>query len=127
MKELSLTKINEDARGQIYIIEGFNDIPELTLFTTKSNKARGGCIHHINDENCTVLSGRVIYVVGDKVSSKKTSESIIIPKSTPHYFFSNTDSVVIEWGATAAEKKEKHKEFRAIVDGINDRTDKTII
>ena len=127
VKDLTLNRVSEDDRGQIYTIEGLKGIEEVTIFITKSNKARGGCIHHINDETCTVLSGRVIFVLGDKVKLVKKGESISIPKSTPHYFFSNTDSVVMEWGATYKEKIEKHKEFRAIVEIINDRTNKTSI
>lgn len=127
MKDLTLNRVSEDERGQIYTIDGFKDIPEVTIFITKSNKARGGCIHNINDETCTVLSGSVIFVVGDKLNPCKKGEGVNIPKCTPHYFFSNTDSVVMEWGATYKEKIEKHKEFRAIVDRINDRTDKASI
>ena len=123
MKDLTLKKVSKDSRGNIYILEGMETYPELTIFQTKSNKARGGCVHNINDEICTVISGRVTYVIGDRVESGKVGESITIPKGTPHYFFSNTDSVVIEWGAIPEEKKFKHKEFRAIVDKLNDTTD----
>ena len=43
-----------------------------------------------------------------------------IPRNTPHYFIALEDSIILEWGATPEEKINKHKEFRKMVDDIND-------
>ena len=92
---------------------------EITIFSTKKGFARGGCIHRISGEHNTVLEGKIHYFVGDKEIIMSKGESMTIPKNTPHYFISLTDSLVQEWGAEPEEKIEKHKEFRAIVDEIN--------
>lgn len=116
---MKLQKIHEDDRGSIEILT--EDIPfeEVTIFQTKEGYARGGCIHEKNDEICFVLSGKVTYVVGDKTYHAETGASILVPRNTPHYYVSETDSILFEYGATAEEKKVKHAEYRTIVDEIN--------
>lgn len=115
--------IHQDKRGRILSLKSdIFQFPEVTLFHTKDGFARGGCIHDLNDEFCTVISGKVEYVVGEEIRILLTGDSIKIPKGTPHYFMSLGDSAVIEWGATEDEKKVKHAEFRQIVDRINDST-----
>lgn len=117
---LKLKEIHKDDRGEIYIMIGdLKDHKEITFFTTKKGFARGGCIHKINDEFSTVLEGRIQYSVGDNKILAKKGESIKIPRNTPHYFISLTDSLVTEWGCLPEEKIEKHKAFREVVDGIN--------
>lgn len=118
---MNLTKIYSDERGEIWILEGFEKYPEVTIFKTNAGYARGGCIHNINDENAVVLEGDIVYFNGDDREHMTPGCSTIILSKTPHYFLSVTDSVVMEWGATPEEKKEKHIEFRKIVDKINKR------
>lgn len=118
---MKLDSIHQDDRGSIHVIKD-DDLghPEVTIFTTGAGYARGGCIHHKSDEYCTVISGEVKYVIGDEKHILTDGMSVIIPRGTPHYFISWGYSVVMEWGATPEEKKEKHPEFRRIVDEIND-------
>lgn len=124
---LKLEKIHEDKRGDIYLMIGddLKEHEEITLFTTKKGYARGGCIHNFNDEYCCVLEGKINYFVGEEKSKLvKKGEIVRIPKAKPHYFISLTDSLVIEWGATPEEKKEKHPEFRKKANDINKRKEK---
>lgn len=118
---MELKKIHADDRGEIYILTGLVVFPEVTCFRTKDGYARGGCIHNINSENICVIEGEIVYVWGENKREKLlvAGESMTIEKGTPHYYFSETDSLVLEWGATPEEKIEKHKEFREIVDNIN--------
>jgi hypothetical protein len=120
---MKLSLIQEDKRGSIEILEGLQKYPEVTVFTTKAGYARGGCIHNINEEFVVVIEGSIEYVcytpTGMSRTKMFTGDSIRIPKSTPHYFISWTPSIVMEWGCSIEEKKEKHKDFRAIVDEIN--------
>jgi mannose-6-phosphate isomerase-like protein (cupin superfamily) len=121
---LQINKINEDERGAIYLIEG-DDLQwhdEITLFVTKRGYARGGCIHKISNEHCLVLEGIITYIIGDDGPEKMNKgTTAFIPKNTPHYFISNTDSIVIEWGATPEEKVDKHPQFRKRVEHINEQ------
>jgi quercetin dioxygenase-like cupin family protein len=118
---LKLEKLHEDKRGEIYLIIGdFQEHEEVTLFFTRKNYARGGCIHKIHDEYCTVLEGKIRYFIGtNDPIEMKAGDTVKIQKNTPHYFLSLKDSIVMEWGATPAEKKEKHEEFRKKVEMIN--------
>jgi mannose-6-phosphate isomerase-like protein (cupin superfamily) len=117
---IKLEKIHKDDRGEIYILLGdLKEHKEITLFSTNKDFARGGCIHKLNDEFNTVLEGKIHYFIGDNKFILSKGESIKIPRNTPHYFISLTDSLVVEWGCTPEEKVEKHKPFRDIVDDIN--------
>ena len=118
---MKLELINSDKRGEINIITELSQFSEVAIFTTKAGFARGGCIHGINCEYVCVLEGVIKYIQGEnKVETiMYPGTSIAIPKATPHYFLSITNSTVAEWGATPAEKQFKHKEFRAIVDRLN--------
>jgi dTDP-4-dehydrorhamnose 3,5-epimerase-like enzyme len=125
---MKLELVQNDNRGSIEIITGLLQFPEATIFKTKAGYARGGCVHNIHDEYICVLEGEVEYITehlttmsGNIVHKTilKTGGVGFIPKGTPHYFISLTDSTVIEWGADIVEKKEKHPVFRKIVDEIN--------
>ena len=118
---MNLTLLHSDNRGQIYTITGDGlSYPEIAMFTTNEGFARGGCIHEESDEYTCVISGSVKYQIGIDSVILKLGESTVIPKNTPHYFVSLTDSVVLEWGAKPEEKKAKHRRFRQRVDKIND-------
>lgn len=117
---LKFEKIHEDKRGEIYLITGaFPEGREITLFITHKGFARGGCIHKDSDEWCCVLEGKIKYFIEKrktKIFSK--GEGTHIPKNTQHYFIALSDSIVIEWGPTPEEKKQKGK-WRVHVDEIN--------
>ena len=125
---MKLTKIHSDSRGEINILEGLSKYPEVTIFKTKKDHARGGCIHNVSDEYNVVIEGIIEYIFdfGSHKEVKKLfpGDTIFIPKGTPHYFISLMDSIVLEWGATLEEKKEKHLKTRAVVDKINKEQDK---
>jgi len=121
---LNLKEIHKDYRGEIYLLEGdLKEDKEITIFSTKSGFARGGCIHRINNEHNVVLEGEIRYFIGEKEIIMKKGDSAITPRETAHYFVSLTDSLVIEWGCIPEEKIEKYKPFRDIVDKINQNHD----
>jgi mannose-6-phosphate isomerase-like protein (cupin superfamily) len=106
---LKLEKLHGDDRGEIYLItgDGLKEHKEITLFVTNKGYARGGCVHHLHDECCAVLEGEISYRINGDISHYQKGESLVIPKSNPHYFISKTDSIVLEWGCDPEEKKEK--------------------
>lgn len=119
---MKLEKIHEDERGEIYILtECFSFLEEATIFVTKNGYARGGCIHRINNEYCTVIEGEALYRVDDTIQQVLEGRTITIPKGSPHYFVSVGDSVILEWGATTVEKKEIDLKMRKIVENINEK------
>ena len=122
---MKLDSILNDNRGEILLITGFKQYPECTMFITKAGYARGGCIHRINDEFVCVIEGNIEYICYTPTGMSRTKmfagDTVKVPKNTPHYYISWSDSAVLEWGATPEEKKEKHADFRAIVDEINSR------
>jgi len=120
---LKIDKVHEDERGEIYSITGdTGPFEEFVILTTKKGFARGGCIHNLNNEYGIILSGEVDYQIGEYKHEKcKAGDRMFIKKGTPHYFYAQEDSIVMEFGATTEEKKEKHPEFRKLVDIINRR------
>lgn len=118
---MNIDTIHSDKRGSIYSIHGKEiAYDEVAVLATKAGYARGGCIHRINDEHVCVISGVVEYHIDGHYCRLVVGDTIVTPKNTPHYLYSVTDSVVLEWGATPEEKKEKHLETRKIVEKIND-------
>ena len=118
---MKLNLIHQDSRGQILSLKSDNlPFDEVTIFETNAGFARGGCVHNLNDEYCTVIAGQIEYVIGDELHILSEGMSIMIPKGTPHYFTSWGYSMVLEWGATVSEKQHKFPDFRQIVDRIND-------
>ncbi len=118
---MRLDKLHEDNRGIISLLTEDMPWPEVSVFTTKAGYSRGGCVHHQNDEFTMVIAGEVLYRIGDEYKILKAGDSYKIPKSSPHYFISITESIVLEFGATPSEKQVKHKEFRKIVNNINQK------
>ena len=120
---MKLTDIHEDDRGKIMVLTEDMTFPEVTVFTTNAGYARGGCIHNLSNEYTCVIEGTVEYYIDGKKILLNTGDNIFIPRGTPHYYHSVTDSIVMEWGATPDEKKEKHLLTRKIVDEINNKPD----
>ena len=127
---MKLKQIQSDERGSISLLEeGFKNLQEVTVFHTYAGFARGGCVHNIHDEHVCVVEGVIEYFCYDEkgLEVKKQrlfqGDTIKIKSRTPHYFIAMLDSVVMEWGATPGEKKEKHKETRKIVDKINEQNE----
>jgi quercetin dioxygenase-like cupin family protein len=115
---MEMKKVHEDDRGEIYAIP-LEKNKEITILVTNKGYARGGCIHHDNNENCIVIRGKIQYFKGDDHITLTEGNTVFIPRACPHFFISDTDSILMEWGATLKEKDEKHKPFRNIVLDIN--------
>ena len=116
---MKLNEIHSDERGKISLLTEDMKLNEITLFHTNAGYCRGGCLHEINNEYTTVIEGEVIYNVDGQFYPMKGGDSFVINKGLPHYFISITDSIVIEYGATPEEKKNKHPPYRQIVDNFN--------
>lgn len=117
---LKLNEINQDKRGYINILEGSDlGCEEANISFTKKGFARGGCVHNTNDEYLLVISGEIHLICGEYFYILEKGEVTNIEKGMPHYYTAVEDSLVMEWGATSEEKKEKFKEYREIVDRIN--------
>lgn len=122
---MKLVKVCEDKRGYTHTIEDDNlGVPEITMFYTKKGYARGGCVHKHPEVFC-VVSGDVTLVCGELVVRMDSGMTHDIPKGSPHYYISKTDSVVLEWGTIGEDKQTKHETYRNIVNQINDTADRT--
>jgi len=125
---MQLEHIHQDDRGEIKALVGSEFLPaeEVTVFTTEHGYARGGCIHRESSEHICVLAGRIVFVIKGEQENADivmcAGDSYTIPPNTPHYFYSITDSVVMEWGPKISEKGERDEAFRKIVDAMNDRS-----
>lgn len=117
---INLSKITEDDRGAIFLVENLLDNKEFTFMEIRKGFARGGCLHS-NDEFFAVISGKVRFICGDEEKELLAGDAGRISASKPHAFIALEDSIVSEWGITTAEKKAdvKDKELRERVDSIN--------
>jgi len=95
-----------------------------TYFSNCKEKfCKGGCIHRFSQEHAVVIKGTVEYHVrGRKPRVYRKGESLLIPPNFPHYFIALEDSIVLEWGPSPEEKKERYKQWRKVVDKINEET-----
>jgi mannose-6-phosphate isomerase-like protein (cupin superfamily) len=115
------TKITEDGRGAIFLVEGLlEDNKEFTFMEMKKGSARGGCFHP-NDEHFAVIKGKVRFILGDEEKIVSVGDAGKIPAMKSHAFIALEDSIVSEWGITTEEKKAntKDKKLRAYLDETN--------
>lgn len=118
--DINLSKITEDERGAIFLVENLLENKEFTFMEIKGGFARGGCLHS-NDEFFAVIRGKVRFICGDEEKELSAGDAGKIIASKPHAFIALEDSIVSEWGITTAEKKAdvKDKKLRGLVDSIN--------
>ena len=115
---MKLEKIHQDERGEIWTL--MIDGVEHTFLKSNKGYARGGCIHRTSEECAIILQGSVEYHIrGRKTRVYNKGQSLLIQPSCPHYFVSLENSVVVEWGPSPEEKKEKFPPWRKVVDNIN--------
>jgi hypothetical protein len=121
---MKLDIVHTDKRGVIASLTDDLIKHEVAIFTTKAGKARGGCVHDINNEELVVIGGHIeLYLV--RKDGVKVRFVLIegmefkIKARTPHYYVAVKDSVVMEFGTTIEEKQNKHPRTRKIVEAIN--------
>jgi mannose-6-phosphate isomerase-like protein (cupin superfamily) len=115
---MKLEKIHQDERGEIWTL--MIDGVEHTFLKSNKGYARGGCIHKFSEEHAVILQGSVEYhVQGKKPRIYRKGESLLIQPNCPHYFIALENAIVLEWGPSPEEKKEKHPDWRKVVDRIN--------
>ena len=134
---MKLNKIHEDERGEIYTITDEKmKTPEITLLVTNKGFARGGCIHELRDEFCVCVEGIVEYYAegtnelstapqhkqGFKLNNLHKGKPVLTPHGIPHYFYSKTDSIVLEFGAKI-EDTTKHHATRDFIDEMNKKVE----
>jgi mannose-6-phosphate isomerase-like protein (cupin superfamily) len=115
---MKLDMIHSDYRGAIWTL--MIDGTEHTFLKSNKGYARGGCVHKFSIEHVVILEGSVEYhIQGKKIRVYKKGQSLSIQPNRPHYFVALENSTVVEWGPSPEEKKEKHPEWRKVVDQIN--------
>jgi len=121
MNKPELQNPHNDKRGSIFLIKDFlKEGKEINFSITKKGFARGGCIHRQNDEYLQVLEGEIDLTIGkSEYTTVLPGEWFRIARESPHFYIAKEDSIVMEWGATEEEKKEKDPTTRSIVDDIN--------
>ena len=118
---MKFSLVHSDDRRDIHLIDGLLDEgKEFTIIRLNKNKAVGGCVHHTKEYFC-VIKGTIKVDMGNywKDVLYKTGDSGEIYAKMPHMFYALEDSIVIEWGVPASDKKEHNKEMREKVDKIN--------
>lgn len=124
---MDLKRIHGDFRGSIFALENLEsaDLKEIVILNTNAGYARGGCIHLKSEEHLVVIKGRILYhyifpnEMLERIKPLKDGEGITIPANTAHYYVSDTDSIVMEWGPSVDDKCNRHKEMRRMVDEHN--------
>lgn len=127
--------VHSDDRREIYSNTDLLNGKEVSIIKLNGGKAIGGCIHS-KDEGFATLEGIgfIEYMGGEGCFYKPKLLGVFNTKSgnfcsgtisegTPHAFFAEENSIIIEWGLTPEEKKNslKDKELLGEVDEFNER------
>ena len=99
------------------------DKKEMSIIILNKGKAIGGCKHD-KEENMVVISGKILYI-GDSLEANcemTSGQSRTIKAHEPHTFVALEESILMEWGLTAEEKKnqDKDKLHLQIINKINE-------
>ena len=118
---MEITKVHEDERRSIHVVEKLlPDNKEFTFIHLKKGKAIGGCIHS-TDEYYTIIHGKVKILLNDFSSYNEIGAGGMFKKNEPHAMVAIEDSIIIEWGVDKSkpENNRKDSKMRAEVDRIN--------
>jgi len=109
--EIVFKLVHSDERRDIYSNIDLLNGKEVSIIKLKAGKAIGGCVH-LKDEGFAILKGEGFIEWGEE-KSKYTNDNLMtgnILKWTPHAFYAEEDSIIIEWGITPEEKKNSPKD-----------------
>ena len=119
---MKLTKVHEDKRRSINVIDGLlEDDKEFSIISLNKGKAIGGCMHK-KKENFFVVKGKVFCKIGDLEMTLPEGNGGDIPANKPHMFYAmKEDCIIVEWGISAEAKQKDGKDFKMkeMVDKIN--------
>jgi mannose-6-phosphate isomerase-like protein (cupin superfamily) len=107
---MEFKSVSSDERREILAnTELLPEGKEVSIIKLNKGKAIGGCIHN-KDEYWTILSGCVIVVNGIENTVAMAPDSGTFYMGTPHAFFAEEDSIIIEYGITPEEKQRNKKD-----------------
>lgn len=116
---MEFKEVSVDERRSIFVNDKIlEDDKEVSIIKLKKGKAIGGCIHS-EEENFYIIKGNVM-VKGCQFDGVYTQgEAGIFPPDAPHMIYAREDSIVLEMGIKAKDKKKKDKEMKKEVDKLN--------
>jgi mannose-6-phosphate isomerase-like protein (cupin superfamily) len=119
---MKLNKISKDSRRIIHAVDGLlPDNKEFTFINLHKGKAIGGCLHD-KDEYYVIISGSVKVLIGSHEIGAIAGDSGVFPAGIAHGFIASEDSIISEWGISAADKQNNDKDplMRGFINNIND-------
>ena len=101
--------IHSDDRREILANTTLLDGKEISIIKLKKGKAVGGCMHEKEEyfaviDGCVLISNGVVNTVG------LPGDAGTFYPNTPHAFYAEEDSVIMEWGISPEEKKKDLKD-----------------
>jgi len=100
---------HSDERRTIYANTELLNGKEISIIKLNKGKAIGGCIHP-KDEYWVVLSGCVLVSTGVVNTIARSPDSGTFYANTPHAFYAEDDSIIMEWGISPEDKLNSPKD-----------------
>lgn len=106
---MEFKEVHSDERRTILANTDLLKGKEISIIKLKKGKAIGGCIHSV-DEYYAVISGCVIVTKQFENTVGMPGDAGTFYAGTPHAFFAEEDSIIMEWGVTPEEKQKDLKD-----------------
>jgi quercetin dioxygenase-like cupin family protein len=100
---MEFKEVHSDKRRTIYADTSLLDGKEVSIIKLKKGKAIGGCMHS-EDEYWAILSGCVLVSNGVENTIAMSPDSGTFYANTPHAFYAEEDSIIMEWGISPEDK-----------------------
>ena len=106
---MEFKEVHSDERRTIYADISLLDGKEISIIKLNKGKAIGGCMHS-KDEYWAVLSGCVLVSTGVVNTIAMSPDSGTFYANTPHAFYAEDDSIIMEWGISPEDKLNSPKD-----------------
>lgn len=107
---MEFNSVSADERREILAnTELLPEGKEVSIIKLKKGKAIGSCMHS-SDEYWAVLDGCVLVSNGVVNTIALSPDSGTFYANTPHSFYAETDSIIMEWGISQQEKMNSPKD-----------------
>ncbi len=108
-RSIEFKEVHKDERRSIFANIDLLNGKEISIIKLNKGKAIGGCIHN-KDEYYAIIDGRVLISNGNENTIGLAGDGGTFYSGTPHAFYAEEDSIIMEWGINPEEKQKDLKD-----------------